>query len=193
METDPRSRSGDRNIPPEGLKHLSQEELDQLLQEALPIALQIAIEPNAGTIPTYQGGPDLTTMPIAFVETDRPDIRDLSRIHQLEGEGAVATRWLYLLSHNPALILLEATLSSPVAKRFVLKFELPRAKDFLWLLSQVGIVYLSTDLATAQALRQGSPTALDTMFEKGEGFMCEVSNGQELRQALMAWARRTGK
>lgn len=165
------SQSGDRG------------KLAHLLQEALPIAFYMPVGKGLGPLPSF-GSASHTYVPLLFVETDRPDLHDLCRVHRIEGDGDVKTRWHSLLDHNPAIALLEVTLTNPVTTRFVLKFEIPKDAEPLAVIYQEGIALFSTDREVAAAFRERSPRALYLLATKEAGIGFQVDNGPDLHKIL---------
>jgi hypothetical protein len=83
--------------------------------------------------------------PTVFIDArNRPDLRDLIRVHRLDGDGDVSASWRYALDADKPLAILNAEFTAPATARIRLVFGIRKRRPFLAQVTQVGRFYLST-------------------------------------------------
>lgn len=97
--------------------------------------------------------PDMP-QPVPLVLVDaakRPDVADLVRVHQLEGDGDIETRWRYYLSQSFAKAVLDVEMSAPVRTSFALCFDLTEHFEALADMAEAGTLVMTTSTPTMLA------------------------------------------
>jgi hypothetical protein len=85
-------------------------------------------------------------LPLVLVDAStRPEVADLVRVHQLEGDGEIETQWRYYLSQSFAKAVLRVEMSTPVRARFDLCFDLNEHLGALAAMAETGTLLMTTD------------------------------------------------
>ncbi len=105
------------------------------------------------TLRVVESGPVQTPdglLPAALVDARaRPYVRDLPRLHRLEGDGDNRTTWAAVLAPQGRdnLIRLDVEVKSPVRCSFRLLWDPDVHADTLWAVADSGLLGLATDPA----------------------------------------------
>ncbi len=121
---------------------ITDEMMQALLREALPIQDGLIIGMISQDSPITQGEEKSLPQIMAVVwidTTQRPDIRDLGRVHAMEGEGEIMCTWTYIDEMSPeSYFVLAVAMQRPVKISFSIAIHLPEYAALLEIVSRTG-------------------------------------------------------
>ena len=117
-----------------------------LLREALPLQDALVIGMVPPDLPPAQGRAGLLpqVMTVVWIDTaGRPDIRDLGRVHAVEGEGEVTCTWTYIdETRQESYFVLAIAMLRPVQTSFSIAIHLPEYAALMEIVSRRGSLSL---------------------------------------------------
>lgn len=114
-------------------------------------------------------------LPIVYLHADmRPDVRDLARIHQAEGDGEIVSQWLIAedRAHNRCIDLL-VEVHRPVECQFRVAFSLDNETVWFWLEVANRVERIAVSAETAAEV-QARETAASGAWREAEALLVDV-------------------
>lgn len=167
-----------------------------LLREALPLqdALVIGMVPPDLPPARVLAGllPQIVT--VVWIDTaQRPDIRDLGRVHAVEGEGEVTCTWTYIdETRQESCFVLAVAMLTPVQVSFSIAIHLPEYTALMEIVSRTGSLSLvpGPPIEWRRLIHQLPPESLlERIYQQGDDTMITMSRETtaELRRHYEIW------